>query len=28
VVKRVLNRIEKDGNLYCKSDNRREYPGF
>lgn len=28
VVKRVLNRIEKYGNLYCKSDNRREYPNF
>lgn len=28
VVKRVLNRIEKYGNLYCKSDNRREYPSF
>ncbi len=28
VVKRVLNRIEKYGSLYCKSDNRREYPNF
>lgn len=28
VVKRVLNRIEKYGSLYCKSDNRREYPSF
>lgn len=28
VVKRCLNRIEKYGNLLCKSDNRREYPSF
>ncbi|CAA0159931.1 probable transcriptional regulator [Tenacibaculum maritimum] len=28
VIKRVLNRIEKYGNIYCKSDNRREYPSF
>lgn len=28
VVKRCLNRIEKYGNLFCKSDNRREYPSF
>jgi phage repressor protein C with HTH and peptisase S24 domain len=27
-VKRVLNRIDKYGALYCKSDNRREYPSF
>lgn len=27
-VKRVLNRIDKYGSLYCKSDNRREYPNF
>lgn len=27
-VKRVLNRIDKYGSLYCKSDNRREYPSF
>ena len=27
-IKRVLNRIKKYGNLYCKSDNRREYPSF
>lgn len=28
IVKRVLNRIIKYSNLYCKSDNRREYPNF
>lgn len=28
IVKRVLNRISKYGSLYCKSDNRREYPSF
>ncbi|CDF80612.1 peptidase, S24/S26A/S26B/S26C family [Formosa agariphila KMM 3901] len=28
VVKRVLNRIEKYGNLYLKSDNRLEYPSY
>lgn len=28
VVKRILNRLEKYGSLYCKSDNRREYPNF
>ncbi|MDM1093391.1 XRE family transcriptional regulator [Myroides odoratimimus] len=28
VVKRVLNRIVKYSNLYCKSDNRKEYPSF
>lgn len=28
VVKRVLNRIEKYGNIYCKSDNRKEYPSY
>lgn len=28
LVKRVLNRIEKYGTIYCKSDNRREYPNF
>jgi phage repressor protein C with HTH and peptisase S24 domain len=28
VVKRCLNRLEKYGNLYCKSDNRKEYPSF
>lgn len=27
-VKRVLNRLDKYGSLYCKSDNRREYPNF
>jgi len=26
IVKRCLNRIRKYGNLYCKSDNRKEYP--
>jgi len=26
IVKRCLNRIKKYGNLYCKSDNRKEYP--
>ena len=28
LIKRVLNRIEKYGHLYCKSDNRKEYPSF
>ncbi|MGJ5643243.1 LexA family transcriptional regulator [Formosa sp. S-31] len=28
VVKRVLNRLEKYGNLYLKSDNRSEYPSY
>ena len=28
IVKRVLNRLEKYGSLYCKSDNRREYPNL
>ncbi|MCI2229548.1 helix-turn-helix domain-containing protein [Polaribacter sp. MSW13] len=28
VVKRCLNRIEKYGTLYCKSDNRKEFPSF
>lgn len=28
VIKRVLNRIDKYGSLYCKSDNRKEYPSF
>ncbi len=28
IVKRVLNRIEKYGDLYCKSDNRKEYPSY
>jgi len=28
IVKRVLNRIKKYGNLYCKSDNRNEYPNI
>jgi phage repressor protein C with HTH and peptisase S24 domain len=28
VVKRCLNRFEKYGNLYCKSDNRKEFPSF
>ena len=28
VVKRVLNRIDKYSSLYCKSDNRKEYPSF
>lgn len=28
VVKRCLNRIEKYGSLYCKSDNRQEFPSF
>ena len=28
VVKRCLNRIKKYGTLYCKSDNRKEYPSF
>ncbi|OUL63723.1 S24/S26 family peptidase [Flavobacterium sp. AJR] len=26
MIRRVLNRIEKYGSLYCKSDNRREFP--
>lgn len=28
IVKRLLNRIKKYGNIYCKSDNRKEYPSF
>ncbi|AWG27185.1 S24 family peptidase [Flavobacterium kingsejongi] len=28
VIKRCLNRISKYGTIYCKSDNRREYPSF
>jgi len=28
VIKRVLNRIEKYGNLFLKSDNRKEYPSY
>ena len=28
VVKRCLNRIEKYGSIFCKSDNRKEYPSF
>jgi phage repressor protein C with HTH and peptisase S24 domain len=28
VVKRCLNRLEKYGNIYCKSDNRVEFPSF
>lgn len=28
VVKRCLNRIEKYGNLFAKSDNRKEYPSY
>ncbi len=28
VVKRVLNRINKYGSLYLKSDNRKEYPSY
>jgi phage repressor protein C with HTH and peptisase S24 domain len=28
IVKRCLNRIKKYGNIYCKSDNRKEYPSF
>ncbi|KUJ60884.1 hypothetical protein AR687_15880 [Flavobacteriaceae bacterium CRH] len=28
LVKRVLNRIQEFGNLYCKSDNRTDYPSF
>lgn len=28
VVKRCLNRIEKYGTLFCKSDNRKEYPNY
>lgn len=27
-VKRCLNRIKKYGQIYCKSDNRKEYPSF
>lgn len=26
IVKRCLNRIKKYGNIYCKSDNRKDYP--
>ncbi|WP_417366811.1 S24 family peptidase [Flavobacterium beibuense] len=28
IVKRCLNRIKKYNNIYCKSDNRKEYPSF
>jgi phage repressor protein C with HTH and peptisase S24 domain len=28
VVKRCLNRLEKYGSIYCKSDNRKEFPSF
>lgn len=28
IVKRCLNRILKYGHVYCKSDNRKEYPSF
>ncbi|RWX00955.1 S24 family peptidase [Flavobacterium cerinum] len=28
IVKRCLNRIKKYGSIYCKSDNRKEYPSF
>lgn len=28
LVKRVLNRLKKYGNLYLKSDNRKEYPNM
>lgn len=28
LIKRVLNRIKKYGNLYLKSDNRKEYPNI
>jgi len=28
IVKRCLNRIKKYGNIYCKSDNRKEHPSF
>lgn len=28
IIKRCLNRINKYGNIYAKSDNRREYPSF
>jgi len=28
VIKRLLNRIDKYGNLYLKSDNRSEYPSY
>ena len=28
VVKRCLNRIQKYGNIFAKSDNRREFPNF
>ena len=28
VIKRVLNRLEKYGNLFLKSDNRKEYPSY
>lgn len=27
-VKRCLNRIKKYGQIYCKSDNRKDYPSF
>ncbi len=28
VIKRCLNRIKKYGTIFCKSDNRREYPSY
>lgn len=28
IIKRCLNRIKKYGNIYCKSDNRKEYPSY
>lgn len=28
IVKRCLNRIKKYGSIYCKSDNRKEYPSY
>ncbi|MGY0425578.1 MAG: S24 family peptidase [Polaribacter sp.] len=28
VIKRVLNRLKKYNFIYCKSDNRKEYPSF
>lgn len=28
IVKRCLNRIKKYGSIYCKSDNRKEYPNL
>lgn len=28
IIRRILNRIDESGNLYCKSDNRKGYSGF